>query len=388
MSSPAIVSSAAPAILGEITASLAAGQQLRDLLGRFLEPIVRLAGAESGAVRMLSADGEHLELVSTIGLPAAVVEAERVVERSCGFCGEAAAGQRIVRATELSRCAARTHGAFFGTECCSALAVPLQHKNRVLGIYNLFYAQPHEPSAEVLALLRSIGELLGLALENVRLEAQNLRSSLAREREAMAAEIHDAVAQDLTFIKMRLPLLRDAICANDRESALRYLEDVRETLGEAHGSLREIVTHFRAPIDPRGLARALESLTARVRERTGIELQLSNRVPQLRLPEAAEAEVFHIVHEALANVERHSGARHCWLSVEPSIEGVELRVEDDGVGPVPAAGNGDTAAHHGLEIMRERAQRIGAVLSLGPRAGGGTKMCCVIALPQLAGAAL
>jgi two-component system nitrate/nitrite sensor histidine kinase NarX len=177
VSSPAIVSSAAPAILGEITASLAAGQQLRDLLDRFLEPIVRLAGAESGAVRMLSADGDHLELVSTIGVPPAVVEAERVVERSCGFCGQGAAGQRIVRATELSGCAARTHGAFFGHECRSALAVPLQHKNRVLGIYNLFYAQGHAPSPAVLGLLRSIGELLGLALENVRLEAENLQAS-------------------------------------------------------------------------------------------------------------------------------------------------------------------------------------------------------------------
>ncbi len=386
MLSPDAFPAATPAILGEITSGLAAGRDLRELLDSFLEPIVRLAGARAGAARMLSPDGGHFELVSSIGLPAAVVEAERRVDHGCGFCGQGASQQRVVWATELAGCAARTHGEFFDHECHGAVAVPLQHKNRVLGIYNLFYDQGQKPPPAVLGLLRSIGELLGLALENLRLEAENLRASLAQERQAMAAEIHDAVAQDLTFIKMRLPLLRDAIEANEQESALAYLEDVRETLGQAHGSLREIVTHFRARIDPRGLARALDVLTARFCVRTGIELHVNNRMPQLHLPEQAEAELFQIVHEALSNIERHSGARHSWLSVEPSLAGLEVRVEDDGVGPVAAAGADGAQAHHGLDIMRERAQRLGADLSVGPRAGGGTVVRCAMPLPQRAGA--
>ena len=67
------------------------------------------------------------------------------------------------------------------------------------------------PSAEVLALLKSVGELLGLALDNARLESENLRAVVLNERQMLAAEVHDSVAQTLAFIKMRMPLLQEAI---------------------------------------------------------------------------------------------------------------------------------------------------------------------------------
>jgi two-component system nitrate/nitrite sensor histidine kinase NarX len=203
----------------------------------------------------------------------------------------------------------------------------------------------------------------------------------------MAAEVHDSVAQNLTFIKMRLPLLRDAILEQDRECALKYLDDIRETAGEAHGSLREIVTHFRARMDPRGLGRALETLTARFCLRTGTELHVTNRMPGLHLSEAEETDLFRIVQEALANVERHSGARHAWLNVEPTLAGVEVRIEDDGVGQA----SGDacaTGGHHGVEIMSERAHRLGGELTVGPRTGGGTQVRLALPILKATGGAL
>lgn len=82
-------------------------------------------------------------------------------------------------------------------------------------MYNLFYSQAREPGEDVLALLKSVGELLGLALHNARLESENLRATLLHERQLMAAEVHDSVAQSLAFVKMRLPLLRDAMQTRD-----------------------------------------------------------------------------------------------------------------------------------------------------------------------------
>lgn len=372
-----------PALLAEITADLAAGEDLRALLGRVLEPLVQMAQARAGSVRMLSADGTRFELVSTIGLPAGLLDAEQLVDRHCGFCGRGVDEGRLVWAHELQACAARTRDAFFGRTCRGAVAVPLRHGQRVLGIYNLFFDQRAEPAPAVLALLRSVGELLGLALEKHRLEQENLRAALAQERQLMAAEVHDAVAQSLTFAKMRLPLLRDAIEACDRDSALAFLEDVRSTLGEAHGSLREVITHFRTGVDPRGLASALATLATRFTVRTGIPLEIDNRLPALRLPEGAQAEVFHIVQEALANVERHAQARRGWLAIQPGLGRVEIRIEDDGVGTgAPPRDEAAGAAHYGIEIMRERAGRIGGVLSVGPRPGGGTMVRCSLPLPE------
>lgn len=198
----------------------------------------------------------------------------------------------------------------------------------------------------------------------------------------MAAEVHDALAQNLTFIKMRLPLLHDAIRAGNQESALSFLEEVRETVGEAHGSLREIITHFRTGIDPRGLGPALDALAARFTVRTGIPLRVDNRVPGLQLPEPAQAEVFHIVQEALANIERHSGARHGTLSITAVDRGIEVCIEDDGVGTAAASREGESAgSHYGLEIMRERAHRLGGRLVLQARPGGGTTVRCLLPLP-------
>jgi two-component system nitrate/nitrite sensor histidine kinase NarX len=384
MSSPQPSRPADVAILAEITADLATGNDMRGLLHRFLEPIVRLANAQAGVVRVLSPQGDRLELVSEIGLPQAVHLAERVVDSHCGFCGEAAQSRGMVWGTDLSTCSARC-GEYFGSGCRRVMAVPLLHKGRVLGVYNLFFMSDEQPAPEVSILLRSIGELLGLALDNLRLEAENLRATVMHERQAMAAEVHDSVAQDLTFVKMRLPLLRDAIVAHDQERALRYLDDVHETLGEAHGRLREIVTQFRTRMDPRGLGRALDALVARFCARTGIELQLTNRMPGLRLGENDELDVFHVVQEALANIERHSGARQAWLSVEPTLAGVVVRVEDDGVGPQPGKAGPGPGAHYGMDIMSERARRLGGDLTVTTRPAGGTQVRLAVPIPRAVG---
>ena len=361
-------------LLVQIAAGLAEGRDLRGLLDRLLEPVVMLAGAQAGAVRLLSESGERLQLVSDVGLPSAVHRCESTVDRHCGACGDAADARRIVWSSDLRACAARGGDAFFGQTCHRLLAVPLQHRGRVLGVYNLFFADDVDPPPHVMALLRSVGELLGLALDNARLEAESLRATVMHERQMMAAEIHDSIAQTLTFVKMRLPLLQDAVVEHDDPHALKYLGDVRQAVGEAHASLREIVTQFRTRIDPRGLGHALDALVARFRERNAIELSFVNRGMPLSLSTEVETEVFHIVQEALANIERHSQARHAWLTIEGGPLGFELRVEDDGVGPRPGDEQCDEGSHFGIGIMSERAHRMGGEFSIGARPGGGTRV--------------
>lgn len=361
-------------LLVQIATGLAEGRDLRGLLDRLLEPMVALAGAQAGAVRLLSDSGERLQLVSDVGLPGTVHRCEATVDRHCGVCGEAAEQRRIVWASDLHECAERGGDAFFGQACRRLLAVPLQHRGRVLGIYNLFFADETEPAPEVMALLRAMGELLGLALDNARLEAESLRATVMQERQAMAAEIHDSIAQTLTFVKMRLPLLQDAVAECDEAGALKYLADVRQAVGEAHGSLRAIVTQFRTGIDPRGLSHALEQLAARFRERNDIELVYLNRGLPLSLSSEVQTEVFRIVQEALANIERHSQARHAWLTIEGGPVGFELRVDDDGIGPRPADEQCDEGSHFGIGIMSERAQRVRGDFTIGPRPGGGTRV--------------
>jgi len=370
-------------ILAEITTGLTTGSDLDALLQRFLEPIVQLAGASAGAVRVLSEDGGQLLLVSSLGLPEGARGSERAVDSHCGHCGAAADRQVLVWGSELSPCLRHADGQMSGTGFLRMLAVPLQHRGRTLGVYNLFFDDQDEPTGEILGVLRSIGELIGLALNNARLEAENLRARLIHERQQMAADIHDSIAQTLTFVKMRLPLLEDAMVEHDDPRALKFLNDVREAVGDAHLRLREIVTECRTRIDPRGLAQALDGLALRFRQRSGIELAYTNSVARLDLPAEVETDVFHIAQEALANIERHSGARHSWLTFETAPRGFEIRIEDDGVGLAANDASGGAGSHFGIGIMSERAHRLGGELTVTRRPTGGTLVR--LEFPALAG---
>lgn len=369
----------AAGILAEITAGLASGNDLHDLLTRFLRPLIDLAGARAGAVRVRDDEGRRMQLVASLGLPPAVLEAERAVEGNCGACGAALQGHGPTWASDLTACARRSDGAYFGSSCQRILAVPLAHRARTLGIYNLFYDGWATPGPEAFALLESVGALLGLALENARLERENLRAALAEERQAIAAEVHDSIGQSLAFVKMRLPLLQDAMRGGEAQTAERYFDDVRSAVGQAHASLRAVLTHMRAPMDPRGLAHALSGSAEAFRRHGGAALEVVNEVPGLRLPAGREEQVFHIVREALANVERHAAARHAWLRLERSGDALQVVVEDDGSG-LPAGVDAE-GSHYGLAIMHERARRLGGTLDIGPRSGGGTRVCLRLALP-------
>ena len=360
-------------ILAEITAGLAAGGDLPDLLQRFLTPVMQIAGARAGAVRVLSHEGGRLQMISQVGLPEHVVCAERSVDPACGVCGSAFTRDTVMWADDVGHCARRSADPYFGQECRHLLAVPLTHRGRVLGLYNLFFDSRSALDADSTELLHSIGELLGLALHSAALERENLRSTVLHERQAMAAEVHDSIAQTLAFVKMRMPLLQEAITSRDEAAALGYCADVRKAVSSAHTNLRQVLAHLRAPMDPAGLKHALRSSVAAFAELTRVDLKFEDRVPELRLSAAQEFEVLRIVQEALANIAKHAGARRAWLTIEQQRSQIVVAIEDDGTGPAKAGAEGD-AAHYGLDIMRERAATLGGHLDVRTRDGGGTRV--------------
>jgi two-component system nitrate/nitrite sensor histidine kinase NarX len=371
-------------VLSEISSNLADEDDLDELLGRFLGTMIRLAKADAGVVRVLTSDGEHLRMVASRGLPPAVVEKERLVSRHCGQCGIAIGQDRPLFDIDLTGCDQRTGGDFFKTGCQAMVVVPLSNGGRLLGTYNLFLPEAFELPEEVALLFRSIGEHLGMALENARLKRENLRIVLTSERQMMAAEIHDSLAQTLAYMKMRMAMLTDAIGDQSLERSAKYAGDVSQALDDAYGHLRELLVQFRSRMDPMGLEHALQGLACGFQERTGITLRYDNRLTDLRLEPEKESQVFHILQEALANVARHSGATEASMTLEASGDYYNATVEDNGKG-----GQGFFAIanrvggfkehpalrdHFGLTIMRERAQKIGGHLEVVNLPQGGFRV--------------
>jgi two-component system nitrate/nitrite sensor histidine kinase NarX len=353
---------------------ISSGGELSALLDGFLETIIKSVGASAGAIRVISPDGQELQIAGAAGLPPGVLECESHVDLHCGVCGQAVHDGGI-HTTEAVNCAWRTEYQFFGANCKRVVAVPLEFRGKLIGVFNLFFGSGSEIADDATRTLRSFAELIGIALENSRLARENRRMNLMAERQAIANEIHDSLAQTLVYSRMRMSMLQEALRTDDDLLAYKCLQDVNEALGSGQKSVRELITHFRCQMDPLGLQHALQVLVDEFSERTGIVLEYSNQVADIGLPLEHELQVFHIVREVLANIATHSGATCADLQVEQQDGCCIFTIKDNGTGMSGAPLEG----HYGLTIMRERAQRIGAQVEVESRAGQGT--CVRLSLP-------
>lgn len=368
-------------VLSEVTATLASEYDLEALFNRFLEMMVRLSGASAGVVRVMTSDGHHLRLAASLGLPPELVEKERLVDINCGICGAALRNDEIRQTRDLKPCFERTRQPYFG-ECSSMVVVPLEHNGRLLGAYNLYMTEERPIPEEVSLLFRTISEQLAMAVENTRLMRENLRMTLMSERQMMANEVHDSLAQTMAYMKMRIELLREALLQYESGKALKYSGDIQQALDEAYASLRELLTQFRNRMDPLGLEHALKELASGYFDRTGIRLEFENRIPDLDLTVDQEVQVFHILQEALSNVARHSGARQATLTLDADDGQYAFTVEDDGRGVFVMGAQPDLRHHFGISIMSERAQRLHGNIEIANRPQGGARLRLLVPMRQ------
>jgi len=355
------------------------------MLVDFLSLVVRLTGARAGAVRTLTADGCSLRLLAAIGLPSNARARDALMPASCGMCGAALQSSLTRQATSRVGCAMRdAEGAAWPEFSGRAVAVPLDHRDRAIGVLNLFFAEGRDPPPGISRLLRPFGQLLGLALENERLARENLQARLEAERQIMAADVHDALAQSLTFMRMRTSLLMDALAGGDAGGALAYGNDVSDELRNAHSRLREMISLYRAGMDSRGLIASLRELAGAFRRRTGVEIAFDCALTEIDLGSDQQLQIFYIVQEALANVGHHSGAHSARLALAHEGNALTVTIEDDGRCPDASildprcAGRLTEAGHHGLQIMRERAGRAGGRLQLSALPTGGTRVKLIV----------
>jgi two-component system nitrate/nitrite sensor histidine kinase NarX len=225
---------------------------LKFELEPMLEVVVRLAGATAASVRLVGADGAAGARVASVGDPRGSQSTPW-----CAVCSEtldpsSECVQRHVCGNADSQVMRSV------TQVCRHIAiVPLEHRGHPVGTLALMFAAPFRLAPELSPLLRAVGDLLGVTLENARLSRENLRATLVNERQLMANEVHDSLAQALTYMRMRMSLLSDAIRQHDELRAFKYWSDVDDTLTNAHRRLRELITYFRSRMDPQGLVHAL-----------------------------------------------------------------------------------------------------------------------------------
>ncbi len=343
-------------------------------LESLLRAIAEYTNALAATVRWREPVRQELRLIASVGAPASIWQQKRRVDLSCGGCGTALA-ENVAR-VEVAQCACCELIAPAGSNgSLNRLTVPLRDYKESCGVLSLFFPVTTQVPSELSALLISFSELIGLTLANAHRLEEQLRVTLQEERRILANEIHDALAQNIACMRMRTPLLRDAIAQHDVQRTDTYLSELDSSLAVAHARVRELITHFRSNMQPHGLLVALRETMAELQGLNGVELALGDEdmaEPSLTVDQSLQ--VLHIAREALVNVVKHSKARHGCLHLDQDKNFCHLSIEDDGIGIGEPYGENSRYGHFGLNIMRERAHLLGGELFIEPGNSGGTRI--------------
>lgn len=346
---------------------------LKPVVEKLLETLISTVNATSGVARILPTHGQTHQLFSSVGLPAKLLKLGSDLDLNCESSCRASIGRGIY-ATDLSACKRRQDCRNVGCQIQSLITAPIEShppsKNPV-GMITLFFSQPQEPFENISKTVLSFADLLGTLVEHNQSNREAMRTELIAERQSIANEIHDSLAQSLVYTRMRTSLLLESIRTQNELMVAKYAHDIDDALASSQKTVRELITEFRCAMDPAGLLHVLQTLTEEFRHRNDIVLEYINRVANLELPLEYEIQVSHIVQEALANIATHSGATHARLVVDLSGDYYVFTIDDNGSGGctfTPIEG------HYGMKIIRERAQRIGGEIKVESSEGRGTRV--------------
>lgn len=230
-------------------------------------------------------------------------------------------------------------------------------------------------------LERTNARLADALAENADLQAELVRrardAGRHEERERLALEIHDTIAQSLVGVVTQLQAVGpDDAPAAVRERVGRATELARSALVEARRSVTGLLP---AELDDAEVPAAIERLAAEWTARTGAALEVVLTGEPRVVPAEVEATLLRVAGEALANVDRHARARRVGLTLSFMADEVVLDVRDDGVG---FAGPVTDGGRFGVRGMRQRADRVGGELVLESEPGAGTAVSLRVPVPR------
>ena len=372
-------------ILYEIATRLSQPGSLEQLLDGFLDTFIELIDARAASVRLATADG-NTRLIASRGLAPEVVESDRVMPVGRCPCGWASSegGLRIQSGT--ASCAGLIGRPMLERDCTEFVVVPVQHQDRILGVYNLFLDRPLTAMGEdIRDLLISVGRHLGLAIEKARLEGEARRLAIMEERNIIGNELHDSLAQSLIGMRLQLKILSESLARKDFSAAQYEANGLRRAMTQASADLRDLLTNYRLKIDESGLVQTVANLVERFGRETGISVFFQNECQAFALTPAQEIQVYYIIQEALTNIRKHSGAHNVRILLNNEGDLYTVLIEDDGLGMAGIA-EGVAGEHAGLAIMRERTQRLPGQIVIESEAGEGTRIVLIFNAPPAAAA--
>lgn len=375
---------AALLVVGRAAAS---SLELSQVLDKVLDTILEVTSAEAAEVWLTAEEGE-LTQARQRGIAAEAFRQRTRFRLGEGLPGLAAqtgaplvvhdlaADPRFLRpeVVELG----------FQTFC----ALPLLHRGTTVGVLAMA-ARDREAlaSAAERRLLEGIGEQLAIAIENAHLHQRVQDVAVIEERERIAREMHDGLAQVLGYINTQTLAIRKLVNTSHLAEAEKQLYAMEQAARQVYADVREAILGLRVPTARDGLIPGLRDYLERYGEMAGIQvaLEADGAAEALRLPAASEIQLMRIVQEALSNVRKHARAARATIRFEASADGLIVEVADDGQGFDPERIARTGWPRFGLKTMGERAQAIGGRFEVASSPGQGTRVVVQVPLQKPTG---
>ena len=240
-----------------------------------------------------------------------------------------------------------------------------EQRIKMTEVGNIFPFSSPELDAQNNELIVSLTNLISTALSLRKQRQQEHQLILFEERSTIARELHDSLAQSLSYLKIQVSVLerhlKNQMSEPEAPAIYQNIEQIKVGLGSAYRQLRDLLVTFRLTIDNDNFDEALHEAASEFALKGGFIIKVNNDIMTLNLSAHEQIDLIQIAREALSNISRHAQAQNVeiHLQYEEGDKHILMRIIDDGVG---MSGSVDQTQHHGLMIMKERAHNIGGEL--------------------------
>ena len=367
-------------ILNEIAATVNESLNLNVLLLQAMEKLIQVTKADSGELFLINERSRELSYTLHVGISTGVSKADSSSFTKDGLVGEVAKSNEpvIIQDIKNSESAFTTALAVAGFR--SLAVVPLKSRGGFVGVFGLLSLKPGHFKLNDASLLINISNQIAVAIENARLYEKVQAVAIVEERERIAKELHDGLAQVLGYVITKSQATRQIL--NKIAVATDYLVELENVAQDVYTDTREGILGLRTAISgDRDMVSLLREYLTRFSQMHCIKttLEVGEQVIPSMSPQV-ELQAIRIVQEALSNIRKHAEATHALVKVATSENEVTFVVEDDGKGfDIDKLGQSGRLTF-GIRTIKERAESIHSRLDIESKPEHGTKVTLSIPL--------
>ena len=386
--------------LSRISAAISGLHELDAILRIGLDNVLNIMNGTVGGIMLLDEPSQTLFYRVYHGLSAKYAEEMRL-KLGEGVAGKVAQSGRAVLLEDISSEPNAARIDLIGLEGLRAfISVPLRAKDNVLGVMNVASHVPHRFTKEDVHLLHSIGDQLGIAIEQAGLherlrKARERLRKLARqnlvaeeeERRRIARELHDETSQSLSGIALQLEALMEMAAKSGNQDAqfIAGLKKVQSLTVQVHKEVSRVISNLHpALLDTLGLVAAVRQYAKNSLQPLNINVTIEVKGTEMRFPPDVEAALFRVIQGDIGNIAEHSKAKNASIVMVYQPDEFSLVISDDGQGfdvskitDVEESGRG-----RGLFSMRERIGFLGGTSGIESKIGVGTTVWAKIPIGQ------